>query len=67
MPINQGFFGIINLFYRKNYYNCTNEILSGLGQMYVCDKRFKKNIDKAGGEGTAKFVMEAIKVYCAEK
>ena len=31
-----------------NYYNCTNEILSGLGQMYVADERFKKNIDKHG-------------------
>ena len=54
-------------FITKNYYNCTNEILKGLGQMYVCDERFQKNIDKAGGEGTAAFVMEAIKVYCGEE
>lgn len=54
-------------FITKNYYNCTNEILKGLGQMYVCDKRFQKNIDKAGGDGTAAFVMEAIKVYCGEE
>lgn len=58
---------VLQSFITKNYYNCTNEILSGLGQMYVCDERFKKNIDKAGGEGTAEFVMKAIKVYCAEK
>lgn len=50
-------------FITKHYYNCTNEMLSGLGQMYVCDERFRKNIDKAGGEGTAEFVAEAIKVY----
>ena len=46
-----------------NYYNCTNEILAGLGQMYVADERFKKNIDK-NGDGTAQFICEAIEVYC---
>lgn len=45
------------------FYNCTNEILSGLGQMYVADERFRKNIDKIG-EGTAQFISQAIKVYC---
>ena len=42
-----------------NYYTCTDEILAGLGKMYVCDERFKKNIDKYG-EGTAEFASEAI-------
>ena len=28
-----------------NYYTCTDEILAGLGKMYVADERFKKNID----------------------
>ena len=42
-----------------NYYTCTDEILAGLGKMYACDERFKKNIDKYG-EGTAKFVADAI-------
>ena len=46
-----------------NYYTCTNEILAGLGKMYVADERFKKNIDKYG-EGTAEFASEAIEVYC---
>ena len=46
----------------QNYYTCTNEILAGLGQMYVADERFKKNIDKYG-EGTAEFVAEAIEIY----
>ena len=46
-----------------NFYHCTDEILAGLGQMYVCDERFKNNIDK-NGEGTAEFVSEAIKIYC---
>ena len=48
-----------------NYYTCTNEILAGLGQMYVADERFKSNIDKSG-DGTAEFVSKAIKVYCSK-
>ncbi len=46
----------------ENYYTCTNEILTGLGQMYVLDERFKNNIDKHG-EGTAEFISRAIGVY----
>ena len=47
----------------ENYYNCTNEILFGLGQMYVADDRFRANIDKHG-EGTAAFIRDAIQTYC---
>ncbi len=50
----------------ENYYTCTDEILAGLGKMYVADERFKKNIDKYG-EGTAEFAAEAIKVSSAKK
>ena len=46
----------------ENYYTCTDEILAGLGKMYVADERFKKNIDKYG-EGTAEFASEAIEIY----
>ena len=49
-----------------NYYTCTDEILAGLGQMYVADERFKKNIDKYG-EGTAEFVSSAIAVFAQDK
>ena len=49
-----------------NYYTCTDEILAGLGKMYVCDERFKKNIDKYG-EGTAEFAAEGIKIYVENK
>ena len=45
-----------------NYYTCTDEILAGLGKMYVADERFKKNIDKHG-DGTAEFVSWAIEAY----
>ena len=45
-----------------NYYTCTDEILAGLGKMYVADDRFKKNIDKYG-EGTTEFAADAIAAY----
>ena len=50
----------------QNYFTCTDEILAGLGQMYACDERFKKNIDKYG-EGTAEFVSTAISFFCQMK
>ena len=49
-----------------NYYTCTDEILAGLGKMYVADERFKKNIDKYG-EGTAEFAAEGIRIYVENK
>ena len=48
------------------YYTSTNEILSGLGKMYVADERFRENINKRG-VGTAEFVAQAIEVFCEVK
>lgn len=53
-------------FITEKYYNCTDEILFGLGRMYVLDERFTENIDKAGGKGTAEFVSEAIAACCGK-
>ena len=50
----------------QNYYACTDEILAGLGKMYVADERFKKNIDKYG-DGTAEFASAAIEIYSRGK
>lgn len=50
----------------EHFYTCTKEILAGLGQMYVADERFKKNIDKYG-EGTAEFAADAIAAYTKKK
>ena len=47
----------------ENFYTCTNEILYGLGQMYVADERFKSNIDKHS-RGTAEFISKATEIYC---
>ena len=53
-------------FITDHFYTCTPEILAGLGEMYVADDRFRQNIDKAGGEGTAEFVAQAIRAYCGK-
>ena len=46
-----------------HFYTCTDEILAGLGQMYVGDERFRANIDRYGN-GTAAFAAKAIEMYC---
>ncbi len=48
----------------EHYYNCTNQILLGLGQMYAAGGEFTENIDAAGGIGTAEFTNKAIVAYC---
>ena len=49
----------------NNFYTCTDDILAGLGQMYVADERFRKNIDKHG-KGTAEYISRCIKSKSAE-
>ncbi len=48
----------------QHYYQCTDQILLGLGQMYAAGGEFTQNIDAAGGDGTAEFANQAIQVYC---
>jgi len=43
-----------------NFYPCTDKILAGLGEMYVGDERFRRNIDRHG-EGTAAYIRAAIR------
>ena len=50
-------------FITENYYTCSNEILYGLGQMYVADERFRNNIDKHSA-GNAEYVCKAIETMC---
>ena len=51
----------------NNFYECNNEMFCILGQIYVKDERYKNNIDKAGGDGTAEFVSKAISFYCSKQ
>ena len=48
----------------EHYYNCTPEILAGLGEMYAGGSSMTENIDNYAGEGTAEFAGEAIREYC---
>lgn len=50
-------------FISANYYECSNDILAALGEMYIADERFKANLDKYG-EGTAEIMSKGIKAYC---
>lgn len=45
------------------FYDCTNEILQGLGMMYTEDSRFKENMDRYG-VGTTELMSKAIEIYC---
>lgn len=58
--------GALQNFITSNYYTCNTEIFRKLGQMYVNDERFKHNIDKTSGKGTAEFVKRAIEIYCSD-
>ena len=48
----------------EHFYNCTPQILLGLGQMYAGGGSMTENIDAAGGKGTGAFAREAIMIYC---
>lgn len=50
----------------ENFYQCNDEILYSLGQMYSSSVEFTENIDRAGGKGTAIFVTEAIRIFCGK-
>lgn len=47
----------------EHFYQCTNQILGSLGEMYADGGEFTENIDAVGGIGTARFTNEAIKYF----
>lgn len=53
--------------FTRNFYTCTKQILSALGEMYVDNTRFRQNMDEECGEGTAVFLRDAIRVYCGKQ
>lgn len=54
--------GDMRRFITENFYECTPDIFRGLGQLYVSDPRFTKNIDRYR-PGLAQFLSDAIRVY----
>ena len=59
-PEAQALVAKLQSYVTANLYACTDEILAGLGNMYVADERFTDNIDKHG-DGTARFISKAIR------
>jgi len=57
----------LQAFYTTNFYNCTDQILLGLGRMYAGGGSFTENIDAVGGKGTGAFALKAIEIYCQNK
>ena len=50
----------------ESFYNCTLETFRSLGDLYVTDRRFTKNIDKIK-PGLACFLKDAIHIYCSNQ
>ena len=53
-------------FISQHFYTCTKPVLRGLADMYDGGGDFTRNIDKAGGEGTAAFIAAAMRIYCRQ-
>ena len=53
-------------FITDNFYTCTAPILRGLADMYDGGGDFTRNIDQAGGPGTAAFLAQAMRIYCQQ-
>ena len=51
-------------FITANFYTCTVPVLRGLADMYDGGGDFTRNIDKAGGQGTAAFIAQAMRIFC---
>ena len=53
-------------FITANFYTCTIPVLRGLADMYDAGGDFTRNIDQAGGTGTAAFLASAMRLYCQQ-
>ena len=62
----QGWVKELQAFFTENFYDCTEQILMGLGEIYAGGGSMTENIDAAGGKGTGEFAREAIRVYCGK-
>ena len=63
VPEAQALVKKLQAYITAHFYTYTNQILKGLGQMYIAGDSMTKNIHKAGGAGIARFVHEAIEIY----
>ena len=51
----------------ENFYECTDEILLGLSEMYAAGGEMTENIDAHAGKGTGIFIKEAVREYLKSK
>lgn len=51
----------------ENFYECNNQMLSYLGELYVTDERFSSFINRFGKGDLASFFNRAIKVFCSQE
>lgn len=65
-PKVQGVVDQARQFISDHFYDCPIEVFSGLGQMYVNDKRFTAYYEKFA-PGLAAYYNDAIQHYCIEK
>lgn len=59
-PAASAFVRQLQAFITRHFYTCTDEVLAGLADVYEAPD-FRRNIDRAGGEGTAEFLAAAIR------
>lgn len=64
-PSAQAFVLKPQAFITEHFYTCTDDILAGLADMYETPD-FRRNIDHAGGDGTAAFLAQAIRIHCTD-
>lgn len=50
----------------ENFYPCSSEMLTYLGELYISDDRFAEYIDRFG-VGLSSFFQKAIQFYCTNK
>ena len=56
----------LQAFITDNFYTCTVPVLRSLADMYDGGGDFTSNIDKAGGQGTAAVIANAMRIYCQQ-
>ncbi len=54
-------------FISEHFYPCSDEMLAGLGQMYLADSRFAENMDRKTGAGFTAFFAKAIEAATAPR
>lgn len=62
-PAAQAFVAHLQQFITNHFYTCTAPVLLGLADSYETPA-FRQNIDSSGGEGTAAFLAQAIRIFC---